>query len=115
MERESRIKKDDLLRQKSENYRQMERFNSTVADIVFAVTPEEKSQMLEEVKNAQVEVIPTILACVDRVKPLAGRKNLLFVGHYAHNPNEDAVSYFVKEIFSLNPPRPTRCGVLYGW
>jgi glycosyltransferase involved in cell wall biosynthesis len=25
----------------------------------------------------------------------------VFVGHYAHNPNEDAVAYFVKEIFPL--------------
>jgi glycosyltransferase involved in cell wall biosynthesis len=101
MKRESGIKDDDVLRQKSENYRQMERFNAAAADIVFAVTPEEKSQILEEVKNAKVEVIPTIHACVDKVKPLAGRKNLLFVGHYAHSPNEDAVCYFVKEIFHL--------------
>jgi len=101
MKRESGIKDDDVLRQQSENYRKMERFNAAAADIVFAVTQEEKSQILEEVKNAKVEVIPTIHACVDKVKPLAGRKNLLFVGHYAHNPNEDAVCYFVKEILPL--------------
>ena len=112
MERESGIKNDDLLRQKSENYRQMERFNAAAADIVFAVTHQERSQILEEVKNAKVEVIPTIHACVDKVKPLAGRKqwwsrqqaqrkNLLFVGHYAHSPNEDAACYFVKEILPL--------------
>jgi len=89
------------LRQKAENYRRIERFNAAAADVVFAVTPEEKSQILEEVKNAQVEVIPTIHECIDSAKPLAGRKNLLFVGHYAHNPNEDAVCYFVKEIFPL--------------
>ncbi len=101
MKRESGIKDDDVLRQQSENYRKMERFNAAAADIVFAVTPEEKSQILEEVKDAKVEVIPTIHACVDSVKSLAGRKNLLFVGHYAHSPNEDAVCYFVKEIFPL--------------
>ena len=101
MERESGIKNDALLRQKSENFRQMERFNAAAADMVLAVTPEEKSQILEEVKNAKVEVIPTIHTCVDRVKPLTGRKNLVFVGYYPHNPNEDAVSYFVKEIFPL--------------
>ena len=101
MKRESGIKDDDVLRQQSEDYRKMERFNAAASDIVFAVTPEERSQILEEVKNAGVEVIPTIHACVDSVKPLAGRKNLLFVGHYAHSPNEDAVCYFVKEIFPL--------------
>ena len=101
MKRESGIKDDDVLRQQSENYRKMEGFNAAAADIVFAVTHQERSQILEEVKNAKVEVIPTIHACVDKVKPLAGRKNLLFVGHYSHSPNEDAVSYFVKEIFPL--------------
>jgi glycosyltransferase involved in cell wall biosynthesis len=101
MKREAGIKDDDVLRQQSENYRRMERFNSAAADIVFAVTQEEKSQILEEVKEAKVEVIPTIHACVDKVKPLAGRKNLLFVGHYAHSPNEDAVCYFVKDILPL--------------
>jgi glycosyltransferase involved in cell wall biosynthesis len=98
MERESAIKDDDVLRQQSENYRQMEGFNAAAADIVFAVTQEEKSQILKEVKDAKVEVIPTIHDCVDKVKPLADRRNLLFVGHYAHSPNEDAVCYFVKEI-----------------
>ena len=101
MKRESGIKDDDVLRQQSESFRKMERFNAAAADIVFAVTHQERSQILEEVKNAKVEVIPTIHACVDKVKPLAGRKNLLFVGHYSHSPNEDAVSYFVKEIFPL--------------
>jgi glycosyltransferase involved in cell wall biosynthesis len=101
MKRESGIKDDDVLRQQAEKYRKMERFNAAAADVVFAVTQEEKSQIVEEVKNAKVEVIPTIHACVDKVKPLAGRKNLLFVGHYAHSPNEDAVCYFVKEIFPL--------------
>src|SRR5215813_608949 len=101
MKRESGIKDDDVLRQQSENYRQMERFNSAAADIVFAVTHQERSQILEEVKDAKVEVIPTIHACVDKVKPLVDRKNLLFVGHYAHSPNEDAVCYFVMEILPL--------------
>jgi glycosyltransferase involved in cell wall biosynthesis len=101
MKRESGIKDDDVLRQQSENYRKMEGFNAAAADIVFAVTHQERSQILEEIKNAKVEVIPTIHACVDKVKSLAGRKNLLFVGHYSHSPNEDAVSYFVKEIFPL--------------
>jgi glycosyltransferase involved in cell wall biosynthesis len=101
MERESEIKDNDVLRRKSEVYKCMERFNAAAADIVFAITGEEKAEILKEVSYAKVEVIPNIHTCVDTVKPLAGRKNLLFIGHYAHNPNEDAVSYFVSEIFPL--------------
>jgi glycosyltransferase involved in cell wall biosynthesis len=101
MERGSEIKNDDVLRGKAEVYRRMERFNAAAADVVFAVTDEEKEQILKEVAYAKVEVIPTIHACADSVKPLRGRQDLLFVGHYAHGPNEDAVCYFVKEIFPL--------------
>jgi 2-polyprenyl-3-methyl-5-hydroxy-6-metoxy-1,4-benzoquinol methylase/glycosyltransferase involved in cell wall biosynthesis len=101
MERESGIKHDDALRRKAEDYRRMERFNAAAADIVFAVTHEEKTRILEDVPNAKIEVIPTIHSPVDKVKPAAARKNLLFVGHYAHTPNEDAVSYFVQDIFPL--------------
>ena len=101
MERESEIKDDDVLRQKSEVYRRMERFNAAAADIVLAITHEEKAQILKEVAFAKVEVIPNIHACADSVKPLRGRQDLLFIGHYIHNPNEDAVCYFVNEIFPL--------------
>ena len=101
MERGSEIKNDDVLREKSEAYRRMERFNAAAADVVFAVTDQEKEQILKEVAYAKVEVIPTIHACADSVKPLRGRQDLLFVGHYAHSPNEDAVCYFVKEILPL--------------
>jgi 2-polyprenyl-3-methyl-5-hydroxy-6-metoxy-1,4-benzoquinol methylase/glycosyltransferase involved in cell wall biosynthesis len=101
LERESRIKDDDALRLKSQDYRRVERFNTGAADMVFAITDDEKTEILKEVPVAKVEVIPNIHACVDHVKPLAGRKNLLFIGHYFHNPNEDAVWYFVTEIFPL--------------
>jgi glycosyltransferase involved in cell wall biosynthesis len=79
----------------------MERLNAAAADIVFAITDKEKTLILSDVPNARVEVIPNIHACVEKVQPVAGRKNLLFVGHYAHTPNEDAVSYFVQEVFPL--------------
>ena len=101
MKRESEIKNDDVLRQKSEVYRRMEWFNAAAADIVLAITHEEKAKILKDVTFARVEVIPNIHACADSVKPLRGRQDLLFIGHYAHNPNEDAVRYFVNEIFPL--------------
>ena len=44
LERESGIKDDDVLRLKSEDYRRMERFNAAAADIVFAITDDEKTK-----------------------------------------------------------------------
>jgi SAM-dependent methyltransferase/glycosyltransferase involved in cell wall biosynthesis len=99
MERESEIKHDDALRKEAEGYRRIERFNAAASDIVWAVTHEEKTRILEDVPDAKVEVIPNIHSPVDKVKPAAARKHLLFIGHYAHTPNEDAVLYFVQDIF----------------
>ncbi|HEX9146672.1 MAG TPA: glycosyltransferase, partial [Candidatus Binatia bacterium] len=101
MEREAAIKNDDALRKNSENYKQVERFNAAAADRVIAITAEEKAQILKDVPSANVELIPNIHDCVDIPKPLTGRKGLFFIAHFFHTPNEDAVVYFVKEIFPL--------------
>jgi glycosyltransferase involved in cell wall biosynthesis len=101
LEREATAKGDDGARQKSEEYKKIERFNTSAADLVIAITEEEKEHLLREVPNACIEVVPNIHECVDGAKPLSGRKDLLFIGHFMHTPNEDAVSYFVKEIFPL--------------
>jgi glycosyltransferase involved in cell wall biosynthesis len=101
LQRESAIMQDDLLSQKSEDYRQIERFNAAAADVVLAITEEEKALILNDVPSAAVEVIPNIHICVERAHDMGGRQNLLFIGHYAHTPNEDAVKYFVREIFPL--------------
>ena len=101
MEREAGIKNDDVLRKNSENYKQVELFNAAAADRVIAITAEEKAQILKDVPSANVELIPNIHDCVDIPKPLTGRKGLFFIAHFFHTPNEDAVVYFVKEIFPL--------------
>jgi FkbM family methyltransferase len=99
--REVGVTNDDLLLQKSANYKRIEQFNTAASDTVIAITHEERTQILKDVQDANVEVIPNIHSCVDTVKSGSGRRNLLFIGHYLHTPNEDAVCYFVKEIFPL--------------
>ena len=101
LEREANIKDDLQLRQKAADFQRIERFNTAAADLVIAITEEEKKQLLRAAPNAEIAVIPNIHECVDRPDPSSGRKDLFFIGYFMHTPNEDAVIYFVEEIFPL--------------
>ena len=46
-----------------------------------------------------VEVVPNIHEVVKEVKPFRERKNIMFIGSFLHQPNEDAVQFFVRDIF----------------
>ena len=68
------------------------------SDLTIAVTAEERAQILGAVPDARVLVIPTIHAVSERVSPVEGRKDVLFVGGFEHPPNADAVTYLVREV-----------------
>ena len=46
-----------------------------------------------------VDVVPTIHTVRTHVPPFLPRKHILFIGGFRHVPNEDAVLYFVNDIF----------------
>lgn len=72
------------------------------ADVVITVSEEEKQILQTEVRDLPVEVIPNIHA----IQPLAARdiklhNSLMFIGHFRHDPNVDAVLYFCREVLPL--------------
>ena len=102
LEREATIMGGDRqVREQAADFQRIERFNTAAADLVIAITGEEKAQVLRSVPNAEIAVIPNIHECVERAEPLSGRKDLLFIGYFMHRPNEDAVIYFVEKIFPV--------------
>ena len=46
-------------------------------------------------------MVPTIHRLHDPGKSFEARRDLLFVGNYAHRPNSDAVHFFMREIFPV--------------
>ncbi len=97
--REAQIRGDDLgLQEKAGFYERMEQCNFDVADKVIAITSDEKDQILRRNPSSTVHIVPNIHSLAEQVAPIAGRAGLLFIGHYLHAPNEDAVVYFVGEI-----------------
>ncbi|HEV7528636.1 MAG TPA: glycosyltransferase [Solirubrobacteraceae bacterium] len=67
-------------------------------DLTISVTAEERAQILSDVPNANVVVIPTIHEVAESVPAAAGRRDILFVGSFEHPPNSDAVKYLVREV-----------------
>ena len=69
-------------------------------DMVLTVTEEDRRRLRDELPDVSVGVSTDIhpLTCENR----QGRgRDLVFVGNYKHDPNEDAVLYFAREIFPL--------------
>ncbi len=101
-EREARIKGGAELWERARHYQKMENANLRLADTVIAITEHERKTILDLVPDADVTIIPNIHIVTDEpLPPPAHREGLLFIGHYLHNPNADAVAYFVSEILPL--------------
>jgi len=79
--------------------RELSIFNKS--DIVIAITEKEKQIIKKECPNIRVEVITNIHPVIEDYKNFDERKDLLFIGGHKHNPNSDAVKYFISEIFPL--------------
>lgn len=52
-----------------------------------------------ELNLPPIDLVPNIHEVPSAVPPFEGREHILFIGGFLHPPNEDAVLYFVTEIF----------------
>ncbi len=95
--RRARISGDPALLWKAIETKRLELEMYKRADMVLTVTEEDRRLLLEEVPWLRVGISTDI-----HPLPEARRKDrgdgIVFVGNYNHDPNEDAVIYFVQEI-----------------
>ena len=99
--REAEIKKDPDIVEKANYYEKIERAGFSVADIVIAITPDESRQIIARCETAEPIIVPNIHSLGDAGNLYEERRGLLFIGHYLHTPNEDAVCHFVRDIYPL--------------
>ncbi len=97
-EREMLISGDRALVDVIASFRRIELFNCACADLVLAITDDEKDHLLAEQPDAKVTVLPNIHEIFFPKTPFAQRRGLLFIGGFWHKPNEDAVIFFAKNI-----------------
>ncbi len=98
-ERAAAINGSRELQEKAKHYKAMELFNASCSDVVFTVTGDEKKLLMREIPDLRVEIVPNVHQVIQRVKPFHERKDIMFIGSFLHQPNEDAVQFFVREIF----------------
>ncbi len=68
------------------------------ADMVLTVTEKDRATLLEEAPDLNVGISTDIHPVVDDPGG-ADRRDIVFVGNFNHDPNTDAVEYFMEEIW----------------
>ena len=71
------------------------------ADIVLAVTEDERALLAGLLPDADVDVLGNVHRLAEAVASLDDRRGALFVGSYGHAPNADAVRWLCAEVMPL--------------
>lgn len=100
--RASRVFADEQLARQAEQSKLVERFNALGSDLVVAITEAERRLVLESDPLLRVEIIPNIhpLPALTR-HDWRARRDVMFIGGFQHAPNEDAMCYFVREVWPI--------------
>jgi glycosyltransferase involved in cell wall biosynthesis len=99
-QREYEISGEPAALSEAERYRKIEKELAQQSDLVWSASLEDK-QVMERVTDTRIEVVPTIHQLQDCGKQFEDRQDLLFIGNLAHRPNDDAVLYFMREVYPL--------------
>jgi GT2 family glycosyltransferase/SAM-dependent methyltransferase len=100
--RQASIENNERLLRKAEETKASELYLAKNSDITLVVSPVEKEVLLKEDPSLNVEVIiRSVHSVTTPQKPFRERKDILFIGGFAHPPNVDAVVYFVEGILPL--------------
>jgi glycosyltransferase involved in cell wall biosynthesis len=98
-QREFETTGDVAAQAEAKKYRQLEGKLARTSDLVWCASAEDKQVMEREVPGARIEVVPTIHQLRAAGKPFQERQGLLFIGNLAHRPNDDAVLFFMREVY----------------
>ncbi|MGI9106430.1 MAG: glycosyltransferase [Pyrinomonadaceae bacterium] len=99
--REHKITGNTRAAQEAQSYREIETRIARASDLVWCNSSADKQAVAQEVPHVRIEVIPTIHELHPRGPAFSEREHLLFIGNMAHRPNDDAVHYFMRDIFPL--------------
>ena len=84
-------------------------------DLTLVVSPVEQALLRQEVPGARIEVLSNVHAVVGSRRSFGERRDLFFVGGFQHQPNVDAMHWFVADIWPLIAERlPGACFHIVG-
>ena len=94
----SKLKKD-FLQAEDTKIRELEVYQK--ADMIVTVTEQDRMEIKNHLSDKPIFLLPNVHDIIQVKVPFAERNDLLFVGSFSHDPNIDAVLYFVREVFPL--------------
>jgi GT2 family glycosyltransferase len=99
--RRAELLKDRSLMKEAETIKKNELAVYAKADCIKTVTLQDRTELKKYLKDKSIIVMPGVHDAVQLNTTFDERKDLLFIGNFNHNPNEDAVAHFIKNIFPL--------------
>ena len=100
-EREAALAGRDDLRRSAAATKLAELRQVQKADVTLVVSPIEQELLQREVPNARVEVLSNVHEIAPQRASFEGRTDLFFVGGFQHQPNVDAMLWFVHSVWPL--------------
>lgn len=96
-----RATSDPAISRSAERTRSVELSLMHASDMVWVTSTYEAELLRACDVSLHVEIVPIIHDVRSDVPPFVARRDLIFVGGFRHPPNEDAVLYFVHDVFPL--------------
>ncbi len=100
-ERHAALTGDRVAMYQAASQREREIYVSRMADAVMVVSSVEKTILEVAAPGARIFWCPLILTVEGRTNAFDARSGVAFVGGYSHAPNEDAVRWFLDQIWPL--------------
>lgn len=100
-EREAKLDNDQEKFAEAELLKQKELNLVDLADCTITHSTVEAEILAQEIPGARVSVWPLMFDFFGTKKTFSERQDICFLGGYRHQPNIDAVQYFVRDIFPL--------------
>jgi len=97
-ERRAEIENSDLVRSEAAAFKKTELGLMDEVDATFVTTEIERAILRVDAPNARVAILSNIHTPEILKAEPTGRSGLLFVGNFQHQPNADAMRYFIKEV-----------------
>lgn len=98
-QRAAQVEGSEALERQSQDTRTAELDLVQRCDVTLVVSPVEKALLAEEAPGRRVEILSNVHEVAGRRAGFEARKDLWFVGGFQHQPNVDAVLWFVREIW----------------
>lgn len=100
-QRRAEIEKNPKILKEAKDWKSKEFYLMEKSDVTIVLSEYEKELIIRDHPKINVEILPYVQDINNAKKKFNEKKDIIFIGGFAHIPNEDAVLWFAKEVFPL--------------